>query len=464
MNQIQEYWENIDASVKRYVFIGTGAFILIVIVWAFVAGGKQIDLTEMNHNKEDMKKHITLFSGTGVKTLSLDRMQARLNQMKRDMDTAKREITGLKKELVQKQVISPPVHTGNELTASEVKSIVSKALQEKAQQEAEQKKNQVFTKNEQKPESEKKPMQAKQKLVSNADGGSHMDGGSGVTTLPGDVVGNPFRHDQPVMIDEKNGKGNKGGSTLPVESNIRTIEDSEGDVSSSSEDTTPSKYLPMGSIITGVFLNGLDAGTGKGAQKNPMPVLVRVKKEAILPNRFYADVRECFILASGYGELSSERVYLRAEGISCVNNDGGVIEVNANLYAVGEDGKAGVRGRLVNKQGALLAKSLAAGILSGFSSVFNQQAVPTIATTATGVAPFQKVLSQQSLQSGLVKGASSALDRLAQFYIDAADQIFPVLEVDAERRVTFIATKGFDMSVRKKTKKVKQEIKQLGSQ
>ena len=52
--------------------------------------------------------------------------------------------------------------------------------------------------------------------------------------------------------------------------------------------------------------------------------------------------------------------YLRGETISCVREDGGVIETRLDSYAVGEDGKAGIRGRLVSKQGQLVAKSMMA--------------------------------------------------------------------------------------------------------
>jgi len=42
-----------------------------------------------------------------------------------------------------------------------------------------------------------------------------------------------------------------------------------------------------------------------------MPALIRVKHQAILPNRVRADVRECFLLVSGFGDLASERAQLR---------------------------------------------------------------------------------------------------------------------------------------------------------
>ncbi|MGQ3825638.1 TrbI/VirB10 family protein, partial [Pseudomonas alliivorans] len=111
--------------------------------------------------------------------------------------------------------------------------------------------------------------------------------------------------------------------------------------------------LPAGSILSGVLVTGMDAPTGKQAQRDPFPSLIRIKSEAILPNRFRADFRECFMIAGGWGDLSSERAYMRAERLSCVRNDGSVLEASVEAYATGEDGKAGLRGRLVSKQGQI---------------------------------------------------------------------------------------------------------------
>ena len=143
-------------------------------------------------------------------------------------------------------------------------------------------------------------------------------------------------------------------------------------------------FIPAGAILSGVLLNGLDAPTGQGARKDPTPALLRIKHDAILPNRFRADVKECFVIVGGFGDLGSERALLRSETLTCVRTDGGVIEVPLDAYAVGEDGKVGVRGRLVSKQGALLAKALQAGFLTSFAKVFTQ--VPSI-PISTGGAP-----------------------------------------------------------------------------
>ena len=92
-----------------------------------------------------------------------------------------------------------------------------------------------------------------------------------------------------------------------------------------------------------------------------MPALLRVEKEAILPNRFTSDIKDCFVLVSGHGDLSSERAFLRGEYLSCVRNDGAVLETKFPSYVVGEDGKAGMKGRLVSKQGQMIARTLIAG-------------------------------------------------------------------------------------------------------
>lgn len=211
-------------------------------------------------------------------------------------------------------------------------------------------------------------------------------------------------------------------------------------------------YLPSGSILTGVFINGLDAPTGQGARRDPFPAALRIQHEAILPNHFRADIRECFLLVSGYGELSSERAYLRGETLSCVRNDGGVVETKLNSYAVGEDGKAGVKGRLVSKQGQLIARSLVAGFLSGASEAFDVNPIPVLSTSSTGSTQMESRGGWNSdfWQSAGVKGASSAMEKIADYYLEMAEGIFPVIEIVSGRQVDIIVTQGTQLRLRSK--------------
>ncbi|MFX3849709.1 TraB/VirB10 family protein, partial [Streptococcus suis] len=79
------------------------------------------------------------------------------------------------------------------------------------------------------------------------------------------------------------------------------------------------------------------------------------------------------VTGAAHGDISSERAHIRLENMTCVLVSGEVIEEPIKGYVAGEDGKAGLRGRLVSKQGSLIAKSLLAGVASGIGSSISQQ-------------------------------------------------------------------------------------------
>jgi conjugal transfer pilus assembly protein TraB len=208
------------------------------------------------------------------------------------------------------------------------------------------------------------------------------------------------------------------------------------------EEEEHSIVLTAGSIITGVLLNGMDAPTGINTKSDPYPTLIRIKQEAVLPNYHRSDVRECFLIGATHGSLSDERAYTRAETISCVLEDGSAIETSLDGYLVGEDGKLGMRGRLVSKQGKLLQRALAAGFMEGVAGAFEGARVPVVANTASQDQQIQSLLSSGSVKAAGLEGAGKALDRLAEFYIKMAEGIYPVIEIDAGRQVQLVVTKG----------------------
>lgn len=221
--------------------------------------------------------------------------------------------------------------------------------------------------------------------------------------------------------------------------NLMVIIEDENESTSSEKEI----YLPKGSVLTGVLLTGLDAPTEAGAADNPVPSLVRIKKEAVLPNFVTSEsVRECFALMAGFGDMSSERVKFLGESISCVRHDGEVIETEFGAYAVGEDGKAGLKGTLVSRNGSMLANTLMAGFASGLASAFNVNPVPVIANESDGSQQYQDVFSSSALQGGAAKGASDAMNKLADYYMNLADQTHPVIEVGAGRVVDLVITRG----------------------
>jgi len=241
-------------------------------------------------------------------------------------------------------------------------------------------------------------------------------------------------------------------SSQPVEApRIRSIRKAEPEVDPNASDEVVIT-LPSGSILSGVLMTGMDAPTGNQAQRDPFPTLLRIKEEAILPNRFRADFRECFLIAAGWGDLSSERAYMRAERISCVRNDGTVLESTLDAYATGEDGKTGLRGRLVSKQGQVIARSLMAGFMQGVAGAFDVRQVPSINITRgdqgkANSPVYEQAFNSNTAQAAGAGGVSTAMERIADYYLSMAENIFPIIEIDAMREVDFIVKRGMTVTM-----------------
>jgi conjugal transfer pilus assembly protein TraB len=198
-------------------------------------------------------------------------------------------------------------------------------------------------------------------------------------------------------------------------------------------------YLPSGSFIPGTLLSGLDAPAGVNSSKEPHPVLIKLTDLAVLPNRFRFDIRDCFIVGEGYGDLSSERAFVRTTTLSCVKEDESSVDLPLKGFVAGEDGKVGLRGRVVSKQGQFLARALVAGFAEGLSDVFS------LSASTVSISPLGTTRSfdpNEALKAGAFSGVGKAMERLAQHYIEMAQQVFPVIEIDAGRKVDVVVLQG----------------------
>ena len=189
-------------------------------------------------------------------------------------------------------------------------------------------------------------------------------------------------------------------------------------------------YLPAGTIITGVTLNGVNVGTGPAAMSNPQIVDLRVKKPAIMPNGYRVNLNNCMIINTGYGNLASERVYLRPTLLSCVNEQGKVIEAPIRGYVVGDDGISGLRGAVVDHQGALIAKGFIAGLFSGLGGAFSPQSVTPLSINPGSTTQYQYPSPSMLAGSAISGGVNNAAGQIAKFYIDEAKELQPTLQIN----------------------------------
>jgi conjugal transfer pilus assembly protein TraB len=126
-----------------------------------------------------------------------------------------------------------------------------------------------------------------------------------------------------------------------------------------------------------------------------------------------------------------------------VRKTGEIIETQVAGYISGPDGKAGIRGVVASKDGQFLARSFVGGVFAGLSNVANPQ------NHQTQTNPFAPGAKQpvapnvgDMFTAGMASGATTALDRLSQYYIDRAEQLQPVIQIAAGQVVDIVFTEG----------------------
>ncbi|MDP5012839.1 MAG: TraB/VirB10 family protein, partial [Alphaproteobacteria bacterium] len=124
-------------------------------------------------------------------------------------------------------------------------------------------------------------------------------------------------------------------------------------------------YVPAGSFVRGRLTSGVVAPTSVQSSSNPQPIHIELTNFGNLPRGFKTDVKQCFLIGSAYGDLSSERVLMRLETLSCVERKTEeIIELDVDGFVTGEDGANGLRGILVDRTGPAMRNAFLGGFLS----------------------------------------------------------------------------------------------------
>ena len=194
-------------------------------------------------------------------------------------------------------------------------------------------------------------------------------------------------------------------------------------------------YLPGGSMARSVLLTGADAPVGG----KPFPVLIALKEAFASPNSYNVPLKGCFALGKAEGNASSERADIQIVRMSCVLPDGKAFEQEVTGYLVGEDGKQGIPGKLVDKEGRKIAFAAIAGVGAGLARAFGQQQVTNVVTDSGAVT---STVTGDALTFGLASGAQGAASEMQKYFQKQAERLFPVVEIDAGKNVTLVMLSG----------------------
>ncbi|MDP2194324.1 MAG: TraB/VirB10 family protein [Alphaproteobacteria bacterium] len=206
-------------------------------------------------------------------------------------------------------------------------------------------------------------------------------------------------------------------------------------------------FVPAGTFVKGRLISGVVASTAVSGASNPQPIHMELTHYGNLPREFKTDLKQCFLIGSAYGDLPSERVYMRLETLSCVERrTQEVIEIKVDGYVSGEDGANGMRGHVVDKSGPAIRNAFLGGFLSGVGEFIGATHHQTSQISPFGVTSQQALSASQMLQGGAGKGVGNAMEKMADFYIKRAEQLQPVIEIEPGREIDVVFKAGFDMN------------------
>ena len=215
----------------------------------------------------------------------------------------------------------------------------------------------------------------------------------------------------------------------------------EGETPEAGEASKPlGAYVPAGSYAEAVVLAGADGSVGVASQSDPRPVLLRLTGPArtAAGNGVAAevDLAGCTVTGAAYGDLSSEKVYVRLQTLTCTGEAAGTaVETQVAGFVAGA-GKAGVRGPVVSREGALVEKAFLAGLVSGLGQGVNGAFQPQAAAAQVEVG-----LGDIG-RAGLGAGAGAAGQKVSDYLIRRAEQYQPVVQLQAGTRVTVVFLEG----------------------
>ena len=256
--------------------------------------------------------------------------------------------------------------------------------------------------------------------------------------IDGEVAGNILPPTPQGQQGINNKDGNRAGSSIQV----FEFDDKTMGTNKKNPSRNISHALPTGSFAKVVLLSGVDAPTGGEAESNPLPILMRLLDHGTLPNYFNSEIKDCHVTGAIRGDLASERGKVRTERLSCVLINGDIVDVPIKGWINGEDGKEGFRGRVVEKAGALLARTFVAGTFSGIGSNVAQQ-YQNISQSALGTVA--SIDPNDIGKAGVAKGLSTSMERLADYYMKRANEMYPIIEIAANRIGELVLQEGVDL-------------------
>ncbi|MBM3926873.1 conjugal transfer pilus assembly protein TraB [Sphingomonas sp. OV641] len=211
--------------------------------------------------------------------------------------------------------------------------------------------------------------------------------------------------------------------------------------------TDSPNYLPPNSIAKAKVIVGVDASAGVQSQTDPLPVILRITGPArsvyqngkLLTTR----IEGCVINGAARGDLSSEKVYVKLQRMTCPQANGRFAVSDVKGF-ISFAGKTGVRGRVVSREGSLAMQAFFAGLVGGAGNALNtafNQPLATFETDGKGGINRTPSIGNVGLRA-LGGGADQSGRTVSKYLIERAEQYQPIIEMPTGIDVEIVFLEG----------------------
>lgn len=213
------------------------------------------------------------------------------------------------------------------------------------------------------------------------------------------------------------------------------------------KDNNETDKLPKMTLMAGfqraTLVTGADVPTLQKGNDLTRTVWFSTTGDMLIANGHTENIKECIIQAAATGNFASASADIRLTKISCsaVDENGKYYKLVGNVkgWVYGENGKQGLKGRLVTKEGELIEKAIPLALLEGAikaleNSSKGNSTIYTYPGGTTGTTTMGNI--KDSFTEGTTKTASTTLDKFSDYYLMILEQLNPTIELKAGRETT----------------------------
>jgi conjugal transfer pilus assembly protein TraB len=168
-------------------------------------------------------------------------------------------------------------------------------------------------------------------------------------------------------------------------------------------------------------------------------MLFKLLQAGTLPNGQHSHLEGCFVTASSYGDISSERAYVVLDRLSCALPGRPIIDKAVTGWAF-FGGKVGIKGVPLMRDNKIMQWAGISGAMSGIASAAQYaQSIQSISPLGSATS----VPTANVAPYAAYGGASKAAEVLSNYYVKRAEQYHPVIQVGSGNFVTIVFKEGF---------------------